>query len=207
MEITVMEVKDSRARIKILDINNDEVFDDTTICEEGAIINFPLTFISMMLSDYMSGVLNTMRVSGVYAPAYETLFENNRFYSWDLIEMAERGVKINPPGIPNTVYLTIYTNIAVHSELATDRESVTVPFGTFPQTIIVLQEVKIPVTMDTASGGIGGDFSMFLTQWYEPYIGLMKMQVDSAGISFAQGINVPIPLEYTIALTEFHSGK
>lgn len=195
------------ASIQILDVNKVEVVEDTTGCEQGVIGNFLFIFISMLLSDYLSGVLETYHVSGVYIPANGALVDNNRLYSWDLVEMLEEEVKLTQSAVPNAVNLKRDRNITVHSEVAADRESIIVPFGIFPLSIKVIQEMKLPVTMWTTSSSMSGKVSIQLTQWYEPYIGLLKMQIDSASILIVEGISVSVLLDSTIALTKFYPGK
>ncbi len=194
------------AHIQIWDMNGKEI-EDNTICDQGALQNFPLIFASMLLSDYMDGVLNTYNVAGVYAPSYETLVENNWSYSWDLAEMLEDEVAVTQSAIPNTVYMTKLMNITVHSEIVPEREALTVPAGTFPQSMKVSQELIFPVSVWTASSSMMGELTLQVTQWYEPYIGLLKMQVDSASISFVEGVDVPLTIGSAITLTEFTPGK
>lgn len=194
------------AHIQIWDMNG-KVIEDNTICDQGALQNFPLIFASMLLSDYMDGVLNTYNVSGVYAPSYETLVENNWLYSWDLVEMLEDEVAVTQSAIPNIVYMTKLMNITVHSDIVPEREALTVPAGTFPQSMKVSQEIIFPVSVWTASSSMMGELTLQATQWYEPYIGLLKMQVDSASISFVEGVDVPLTIGSAITLTEFTQGK
>ena len=161
----------------------------------------------MLLSDYLGGVLETYHVSGVYTPASGALVDNNRLYSWDLVEMLEEEVKVTQSAVPNAVNLRRDRNITVHSEVAADRESIIVPLEIFPQSINVFQEMKLPVTMWTTSSSKSRKVSIQLTQWYEPYIGLLKMQIDSASISLVEGISISVLLDSTIAWTEFYPGN
>src|SRR3990172_5599453 len=193
VEVTVKGVEqraNNVAHIRIRDVNEVWVIEDNTICHQGALQNFPLIFTSMLLSDYMNGVLNTYHVSGVYSPSYETLVDYNWSYSWDLAEMLEDEVAVTQSAVPNSVYMTKLMNITVHSEILPEREAVSVPAGAFPQALKVLQEIKLPVSVWTASSSMSGEITLRITQWYEPYVGLLKMQVDSASISFIVGMEV-----------------
>ena len=210
VEVTVTGVEqlaNDVAHVRIRDVNEVWVIEDNTLCDRGALQNFPLIFTSMLLSDYMDGVLNTYHVSGVYAPSYETLVANNWSYSWDYAEMLEDEVQITQSVFPYTVYLAEDVNITVHSQVVPEREAVTVPAGTFPQAIKVIQKIILPVYVWVESSSMIGDFTLHTTQWYEPYTGLIKMQVDNAIISFVEGVNIPFTINSAVTLTEFNPGE
>jgi hypothetical protein len=209
-EINVVAVTQNAnivAHLRVLDHTNGNVFEDDAICDDGAIRNFPLIFIGLLLSDYFHEDMNIYHISGVYTPASAMLVENNWSYSWDLVEMLENQITVSQSVIPNSMYLTKNRNITVHSQMLADREFINVPVGTFPQSIKILQEVKLPVSMWTDSSSLSGEFFLQTTQWYEPYVGLLKAQVDSASISLLEGQNLPIPLNTMIILNEFQPVK
>ncbi len=72
---------------------------DTVRCEQGAIVNLPLVTLSLLLSDYLDGMLNTFQVSGLSVPSYQTFEENDWVFSWEVEKLVEQSVKVQPPGL------------------------------------------------------------------------------------------------------------
>jgi hypothetical protein len=85
------------------------------------------------------------------------------------------------------------------------REPVTVPAGNFPQAIKVLHNFSLPATITLPTGGVGGSLTLYTTQWYEPYVGLLRAQVDSASLSIT-GQEMSISMQSTVELIDFTAG-
>jgi len=49
---------------------------------------------------------------------------------------------------------------------------------------------------------VTGTLTLRTTQWYEPFTGLLKSQIDSGEVS-TLGINLPIAVKGTIELVEY----
>jgi hypothetical protein len=197
MTFQVTGVENDLASFQVIDENAGVTTNDTVRCQDGAVVNLPLIYISLLLSDYLDGVLNTYQESGVTAPGYQTFEENNWSYSWGVEKLVEQGVRVQAPG-SQIGYILPSNIIKIQSETTGASEAVTVPAGTFPQAILVTNEFRAPVTI----GSSGASFIVKYREWYEPYVGLLKIQTDSASLDYS-GVPIPFPLDKTLELVEY----
>jgi len=197
MIFQVTGVENDLASFRVTDESAGVTTDDTVRCQDRAIVNLPLIYISLLLSDYLDGVLNTYQEAGVTAPSYQSFEENNWSYSWGVEKLVEQPVKVQAPGLQSGHILR--SNIVkIQSETTGAREAVTVPAGTFPQAILVSNEFRTPVTI----GNTSASFIVKYREWYEPFVGLLKIQTDSASLDYS-GVPIPFPLDKTLELVEY----
>ena len=197
MTFQVTGTQNDLASIHVVDEQAGIATDDTVHCADGAVINLPLVYISLMLSDFVDGVIKTYQEAGITAPSLQTFEENNWQYTWEVEKLVEQPVKVEMPGLGSGIILRSNI-IKFKSETAGTRESVTVPAGTFPQAILVSVEMRAPVTI----GNSGVIFIVKYREWYEPYVGLLKIQIDSAALDYS-GMPVAVPLDKTLELLEY----
>ncbi len=195
----VTGVEGDLASIHVVDEENGVTTDDTVRCEEGAIVNLPLVYLSLLLSDYLDGVLNTYQESGITAPSLLTFTENNWVYSWQAKKLVEQPVKVSPPGTELSGGILRSNVMTLDSQTQGLREAVSVPAGTFPQALLVDSELTSPVTI----GGSGGVFKVQYKEWFEPYVGLLKIEAVSGSVD-TTGFPVPLPISKTLELVEYH---
>jgi len=207
VEIYVTSVSASQADLQILEVNQGLAAQATAGCADGAIIDFPPVFFSLLLADIMNAYVSTETLYGAYAPSKGTLVKNNWVYLWNRVELTQEGVKITPPGSSDEIYTSVNREVLVTTKISPAPESIAVPAGTYPQAVRASQVVKVPVTRLTATGNEDGVLTVEFSQWYEPYVGLLKMQVENAGLSFDSGANIPMAVKAAIALTHFQPGK
>lgn len=200
MTFQVTRIEGDLAYIHVVDEENGITTDDSVRCEQGAISNLPLVYLSLLLSDYLDGVLNTYQDSGVTAPSLQTFLDNDWVYSWEVRKLVEQPVKISPPGTDLSGGILRSNIMTLASQTQGFRESANVPAGIFPQALLVTTELTSPVTV----GGSGGVFKVQYQEWFEPYIGLLKIEAISASIDYT-GFPVPLPISKTLELVEFQS--
>jgi hypothetical protein len=104
------------------------------------------------------------------------------------------------------MYIPVNTQMDISFFLNEARESVTVPAGNFPQALKIAQDVSLPVTfiMPGSDSGTSGSLYIGTSQWYEPYIGLVRAQINSV-LLVNEGLKLPI--ESTLELVEFTPGN
>ena len=197
MTFQVTGVENDLASFHVIDESAGVTNDDTVRCQDSAVVNLPLIYISLLLSDYLDGVLNTYQESGVTAPSYQTFEENNWSYSWGVEKLVEQPVRVQAPGLQSGQILRDNI-IKIQSETTGTREAVTVPAGTFLQAILVTNEFRAPVTI----GNSGASFIVKYRECYEPYVGLLKIQTDSASLDHS-GVPIPFPLDKTLELVAY----
>ena len=136
---------------------------------------------------------------------YQSLAQNNWVMNWQAEYLTENEVYLKNP-IGNTdLYIPVSTQINLSFELTNSWESVTTPGGTYPHALKILQDFSLPVTFAAAGMGSGTANSLKIstTQWYEPYIGLVRAQITSASF---QG-SAPLPIQSTLELVQFTPGN
>jgi hypothetical protein len=207
VEISVISVGSSKANLQIMDVDQETATQAAAGCVQGAIIDFPPVFFRMLLADIMNGFVNTETLYGVYVPSTDTLVKNGWVYLWNRVELAQEGVRITLPGSVGEIFTSVNREVLFVAKISSAPEQVTVPTGTYPQAIRVSQVVKLPVTQLTASGSEDGELMVEFSQWYEPYVGLLKMQVENAGLSFDSGASTPVAVKAAIALIRFQTGR
>jgi len=202
MTFQVTGVEGNLASIHVIDEENGITTDDTVLCEEGAIVNLPLVYLSLLLSDFLDGVLNTFQNSGITAPSLQVFLDNQWLYSWEVKKLVEQPVKVSPPGSDLSGIILRSNVITIESNTQGIREPVNTPAGSYPQALLVNSELISPVTVTN----VGGVFKVQYKEWFEPYVGLLKIEAVSASIDYA-GFPIPLPMEKSLELVEFNINK
>lgn len=192
--------------VELSNLKSGEVVQENVVCRDGVIENFPLYVADMLFGEYLKKFFNTYHAKGDYAPAYASFMETNWILAWQTNYLTEDAAFIkNPNGDTN---LTVLQSSTIDMYFDTDgkRESITVPAGTFPQALKVRHSFLMTVTLLSPSGAFGGTLKMDTTQWYEPYVGLLRSEVNSAEVNFnMQKIRAPFPS--VLELTKFTPGE
>jgi hypothetical protein len=192
--------------VEFTDQKNGLTLREPVICREGAIQDFPLYVMDMFFTDFLNKLLNTARTQGVYAPAYSSLAEANWITDWQAEYVDEEAVRFKSPTQDTSMYLSNGNSIELSFHMDGSREPVTVPAGEFPQAIKVSQHFITPATVNLpVIGDAGAALSVDTTQWYEPYVGLVRAQVDVVNIDVSAPINMP--MKSIIELMEFKKGN
>ena len=193
------------ALVEYSDQKNNLAITKPVICEEGAIVNYPLFVINMLFSDYLDKYISAYHESGDYAPNYQSLTQDNWVLDWQADYLTENGAFIRNPSGETDLYIPVNTQIELSYSMDSVWELATAPAGNFPQALKITQNIALPVTLTTAGSGSGtGDIlKISTTQWYVPYIGLVRAQVSSANLRGGQNL----PIESTLELVEFTAGN
>jgi hypothetical protein len=196
----VTGIEDDLASFEVADEISGVTTRDTVRCQDGAIVNLPLVYISLLLSDYLDGVLNTYQESGITSPSYQTFDDNGWSYRWGVVKLVEQPVKVQPPGLQSG-HILPGNVLEIQSETTGVREAATVPAGSFPQAVLVTSEMRIPVTIESSSAS----FTVRYREWYEPFVGLLKIKTDGSSLDYT-GVPIPMPLERTLELVSCTKG-
>jgi hypothetical protein len=175
---------------------------EPVVCMDGAVENFPLFVVSMHFADYLEKDFNTYHETGIYAPSYSTLVENDWSMKWNLEYLTEGVAQLKSPVDSQILSVVESSFINLSFEMDGTREETTVPAGTYPQALKVGYSFSFPVTLYLLTESTGSTLTVNTTQWYEPYVGLIRARVDSSSmLIYGQEINVPVTS--TIELVEF----
>jgi hypothetical protein len=206
--ITSLEIQNAAnivALVEYSDQKNNLTIRDSIICQDGAIVNYPLFVLNMLFSDYLDKYIDTYHESVDYAPNYQSLIQNNWALNWQASYLTENEVYLRDPSGGIDLFIPLNTHIELSFYLNSSWEPVTVPVGNFPRALKITQDYNLPVTFTTpgSGGGTGGSLKIITTQWYEPYIGLVRAQITSALLHGT----VNLPLESELELVEFTPGN
>jgi hypothetical protein len=193
------------ALLEYADQKNNLTVQDSTICQNGAIVNYPLYVLNMLFSNYLDHYIDTVHLSTNYAPNYQSLTQNNWTMSWQPGYLTEKEAYLKNPMGDTDLYIPVSTQIDLSFDLTNSWESVTTPAGSYPHALKITQDFSLPVTFTTTGLGSGtaNNLKISTTQWYEPYIGLVRAQITSASF---QG-SPALPIQGTLELVEFTPGN
>jgi hypothetical protein len=194
------------ALVEYSDPKNNLTIQDSTICQNGTIVNYPLFVLNMLFSDYLDHYIDTVHVSSTdYAPNYASLTQNGWKMNWQVGYLSENEAYLKNPLGATDLYIPVSTQIDLTFDLINSWESVTTPAGTYSHTLKIRQDFSLPVTFTTTDFGSGtaNNLKISTTQWYVPYIGLVRAQVTSASFQGMPGL----PVQSTLELVEFIPGN
>jgi hypothetical protein len=194
--VTLVEYTDQRNNLVIL---------EPVVCQQGVIENYPLFVLNMLFSDQLNKYLDTYHETGVYAPGSETLSQNNWVMDWQADYLTEDNATIANPGGGPSLLLLSSSPLKLSFSMDGTREAVTVPAGDFPQAVKIILDYSmlVSITMPGSNTGTPDRLTLKTSQWFEPYIGLVRARIDSASLSGGYSV----PMDSTIELVEFVPGN
>ncbi|HMU94823.1 MAG TPA: hypothetical protein PKE43_17620 [Anaerolineales bacterium] len=193
-------------KVEFTDQKNNVSVVEPVVCIDSAIENFPLFVVSMYFSGYLEKDFNTYHDSGTYAPNYDILDFNHWSMHWDMYYLTEDTAQLINPTDGQSLFVLQSSFIEMSFTLDGTREAVTVPAGDFPNALKAGYTFSFPVTIVLQDAMTGGTLTVKTTQWYEPYVGLVRAKVDSTSLRF-YGQSVPMQLNSLIELVEFERGE
>jgi hypothetical protein len=125
---------------------------------------------------------------------------------WQSEFLTEDRVYLKNPQGGSDMFLIESSPIRVSFWTDGTRKAVAVPAGEFSLALRITQDTTMTPTITLPTGGTDGLLTLHATHWYEPYVGLVRAQIDSASLEVnAQKINAPI--QSVLELVEFTQGK
>lgn len=198
------EEHDLNAVIEMENMDTGVVTSDWVTClDGGGIEDFPLFFLSMQMGDYVDGVFNTYYDSGIYSPGYPQFSTNHWILEWDAEYLTEQAVCFTK--IWGTGGLCINQSSPIELMFSTrgEYEPITVPAGNFPQALKVIFLFRVATTLSFTDIATSAPLTVQITQWYAPYNGLLRSQVDLASVALMPGEETVVPVESVIELVEY----
>ncbi|RME07906.1 MAG: hypothetical protein D6803_02680 [Anaerolineae bacterium] len=208
ISLTVSQVNGNQATLEALSLDSGVTTSTTVDCQDGAILNFPLLLMGFLLGD-ASGTLQIEHLSGVFAPAYETLTASNWDYRWESNYLASGQFSATVEGETATGTLdrsplTFRWRTPGAGEAI--FEATSVPAGDFPRAIHLTREVELDFKATLSQGGdqVTLDSVLTLTNelWFEPNVGLLRQTAHHASLKLF-GVSFPIDTPGEIKLLEF----
>ncbi|MCL4273532.1 MAG: hypothetical protein KJZ77_06635 [Anaerolineales bacterium] len=194
------------ATVEFTDRKNNVTVTEPVVCVDGGVENFPLFVVSMIFSDYLEEDFNTYHDTGMYAPSYQLFLENDWTMNWEVNYLTEDQAHVKNPLGGQSLY--VLESSFIDLSFATDgtREAVTVPAGEYPQVLKVQHTFSFPATLFLPTGTAGSFITVYVTQWYEPFVGLVRAEVDRTTIFFSAQ-EMEMPIVSTVEMVEFRKGE
>jgi hypothetical protein len=203
--LSALERQDDRTIVVLLDftdLTRDQSVQEPVVCLDGAIDNFPLFVMDMLFADQLERLFNTFHERGAYAPPYAFFAEKNWIADWEADYLTEDSAVIHNPENDQSLIISSASPIALLFQMDGTREPLKVPAGDFPAALKVSHSFMLNATI----GNTAGFLTVRTTQWYSPYVGLLRAQVDSATLeTFGQSFDISLPS--VVELMEFTVGK
>jgi len=201
--LKVLERRDSGNILMLVEFGDqDTTVQERVVCLNGAIEGFPLFVMDMLFADRLNKFMNTYHDTGLYAPSHASLAENGWVLDWKVFYLTEEGAQIKNPNGPPDLLIGPSSPINILFHMDGSREAVTVPAGEFPQALNVTHNFTLSATL----GSYGGHLTLETTQWYEPYVGLVRAELDSASYTMG-GPRLSVPMKSILELVEFTPGN
>jgi hypothetical protein len=179
------DVGNINIEVQIIDHKHAWEIQELVICDAGEIVNYPLYVMSMLMVDSLEGILNTYHYheSAPYAPAYDVLVESGWIYGWEPGYQLEENVMLkNPLGGANLA-LSGMSPIDVKFQMEGNWETVEVPSGVYSDSLVVNVDYHMVATIIQEAAGCSVD--LHTTQWYVPFLGLVRAQIDATEMKYA----------------------
>lgn len=203
--LTVTKVEQAQATIHAADLSSGVVAELVAACQDGAITNFPVLQQDLLIGDLLASDISLVHHNGLFAPTAATFEES----AWDLqwsVDLSISGTIEAQVG-GKTVPITL-TDTPVHISWQTAGagdaafEAVSVPAGSFPRALRVNGTATLDLSLEIEGVTLPGALTLMFTQWFEPYIGLLKMQVDGGEFTSLGLIRLPVSVNGSLELVE-----
>lgn len=210
--ISVTDVNENQAVVNTLHLESGVTTEMNVDCDEGAIINFPLVILAFLLGD-VDGEINLDHVDGVFVPNYQTFADKDWDLNWESMYNASGYLEANIEGdiivgrLNESPLLMKWQTTGVGEQIFQEIE---VPAGKFPKSIKIIREIDLDFTVELEEDGVKQSLAatliLFNNLWYEPNIGLLRLEIDKANARIA-GITFPFVIESTVELLEFRTNE
>ena len=191
--MTVVSVNGNQASVDVFNASRNASGQASVQCDGDIILNFPTLAAEVLLGNALNGNVSVQYVGGILAPNEEAFNKSNWALSWRSQYLVSgsgtvnfRGNNFNIALDPSTITMDCQTLGSGQSAF----QSITVPAGTY-QALKVVCQGQGQGTGTVNGGAISGFISAQSTQWFAPYVGLLKMQSDYANFDVF-GITIPL---------------
>jgi hypothetical protein len=203
--LTVNKIENSQATINALDMSTGVISQTIAECVDGAIKNYPAMTQKLLIGNAITSDFNMEYVSGVFSPTEAAFSNSDWLYNWIADYIANGNIQIQEAGdVINIVVQDSPVHLTWQTTGSGDNafESVTVPAGTFDRALKIQREMQMDGSIVIQGISVTGKLTLRTTQWYEPFTGLLKSQIDSGDLTY-MGMTFPIDMKGTVELVEF----
>lgn len=205
LALTVSERTDSSVVLAALDYDTGIVTQSTVQCNDGEIVNFPVTELNMILG-LLSGELNLEYRSGRFMPALQEFEDADWDLEWETEYTANGDLQSTYEGETLTALLSD-SPVKMDWKVTGTGETLEVAAGKFENLVKVNRVISMDVSSLQASiegsqVNIATTLTIDTNLWYAPRVGLIKQEIESASVKI-YGINFPVEVSGAIELSEY----
>jgi len=182
LSMNVLSVNNSQGNVQITNQTTGSTKQVQVLCAGDVIRNFPFMSVDALFGTSLNSTVAASYVSGVLAPNESAFKNNNWALAWSSQYVVTGTTSINRGGTQISATLNNSPATLNCQTLATGDaafETVTVAAGTFRALKVVCSE-QAQVTTNLNGVSVTGVAEGRSYQWFAPYVGLVKMQVDYA---------------------------
>jgi len=203
--MSVATVEGNFARVDMLNMGTGITTQSTVECDDGVIKHFPAISMGTILGDMVAGEMTMEYISGFIAPSEETLVANNWDMAWESEYVMNGAITMEYEG--ETVTVTIDDSpVLMKWQTVGTGQSITVEAGTYNNVIEITREMTMDISLDMSGMKLDSTLIIHSTHFFEPYIGMLKMQIDEVSVKM-QGMTFPIAMNETMELVEFRPAE
>jgi len=184
LNMSVLSVNNSQGNVVVRNQSTGSSKQAQIQCAGDVIRSFPFMSMDVLFGNSLNSSVSASYVSGVLAPNEAAFLSNNWALAWSSQYVVSGTTAINRGGTQLSVTLnhspvTLNCQTLASGEAA--FENVTVAAGTFRALKVVCSE-QAQVTTSLNGVSVTGLAEGQSYQWFAPYVGLVKMQVDYAAV-------------------------
>ena len=203
--MTVATVEGNFATVDMLNMGTGITTQSTVECDAGTIKHFPAISMGTILGDMVAGEMTMEYVSGYVAPTEETLVAKNWDMAWESEYIMNGQITMEDEG--ESVTVTIDNSpVLMKWQTAGTGQSITVEAGSYNNVIKITREMTMDISLDMSGMKLDSTLIILSTHFFEPYIGMVKMQIDEVSVQM-QGMSFPIAMNETMELVEFRPAE
>ena len=184
LNMNVLSVNNSQGNVQVINQSTGSTKQVQIQCVGDVIRSSPFMSLDVLFGNSLDSTVTASYVSGVLAPNESAFLNNNWALAWSSQYVVSGTTSINRNGAQLSATLNNSPATLNCQTLSTGEaafETVTVAAGTFRALKVVCSE-QAQVTTNLNGVSVTGMAEGRSTQWFAPYIGLVKMQVDYAAV-------------------------
>jgi hypothetical protein len=212
LKIYAQSVEGSSASISLWDLSSLARSDITVTCQDGAISRLSL-FEAGFLFLPRNGKFQMQSTSGLITPSEAALEAADWDFSWNA-DLDVSGSFLVVDRETSAIYSITVPESTIRIEWRTAgagdeaRESVTVDYDTYPRAVKVFMNASFAILLSTdeANQNVPATLEISGTLWFEPYVGLVKLTMDTSDILW-NGTTLSVDMGSSLELTRFTPPK
>ena len=207
--ISVSAVNENQATLDALNLASGVITQTVVQCEDGAIKNFPMLTLSLLIGDMASGSAQLDYLDGVFMPAESDFVDKGWVNDWSGNYTLRGNFQAQDEG-DQVVFTISDSPLKLDWQTQGVKEAVEVPAGSFPDAVRVERQAEMNVSIQLTSGADAFAFDGVLTfkntLWYAPHVGLLKEDIHDVSLTY-RGMTFPVVVTGDLELVEFRPAE